>query len=156
MRKFRTATLSVLIAFVLLVVTISTVFAAPPMDVHIVVDELTSGLGVDEPFTASGSAVDAGLICATGMVQDVSVSTSGGTAAPYRIIQVLKHFTCDDGTFDVSMLVRLDLETHYTTASWRVVSGTGAYTDLQGSGSLIGTPIIPGASIQDVYDGMLH
>jgi len=155
-KKFRTTTLSVLIAFVLLAVTVSTVFAAPPLDVHIEVDELISGLGVDEPFTASGSAVDAGYICAAGMVQDVSVSTSGAPSAPYRIIQVLKHFTCADGTFDVNMLVRLDLATHYTTASWHVVSGTGAYASLGGSGSLVGTPIDPGNSIHDVYDGNVH
>ena len=156
MKKFRATSLSILIAFMLLVATASTAFAASPLDVHIVVDELTSGLGVDEPFTASGSAVDAGLICATGMVQDVSVSTSGAPTAPYRIIQVVKHFTCGDGTFDISMLVRLDLATHYTTASWHVISGTGAYASLGGSGTLVGTPIIPGTSIHDVYDGTLH
>ena len=156
MKKIRTTTMSILIAFILLMSTTLTAFAASPVDVHIVVDELTSGLGVDEPFTASGSAVDAGLICATGMVQDVSVSTSGAPTAPYRIIQVVKHFTCDDGTFDVSMLVRLDLATHYTTASWHVVSGTGAYASLGGRGTLAGTPIVSGTSIQDVYDGALH
>jgi len=155
-KKARKTTYSVLIAFVLLAVTVSTVFAAPPLDVHIQVDELIGGLGVDEPFTASGSAVDAGLICAVGMVQDVSVSTSGAPSAPFRIIQVLKRFTCGDGTFDVRMVVHLDLATNYTTAHWRVVSGTGNYADLQGNGSLVGTPIVPGASIHDDYYGRMH
>jgi hypothetical protein len=155
-KKIRTTTLSVLIAFVLMVVTVSTVFAAPPMDVHIAVDELIAGIGVDEPFTASGLAVDAGLICAAGMVQDVSVATSGAPSAPFRIIQVLKRFSCGDGTFDVNMVVRLDTATHYTTASWRVVSGTGAYADMDGNGSLEGTPIVPGTSIHDDYYGSLH
>jgi len=155
-KKFRTTTLSVLIAFILLAVSVSTALAAPPMDVHIAVDELISGLGVDEPFTASGPAVDAGLICTAGMVQDVSVSTSGALNAPFRIIQVLKRFSCGDGTFDVNMVVRLDTATHYTTASWHVVSGTGAYADLDGSGSLVGTPIVPGTSIHDDYYGSLH
>jgi hypothetical protein len=155
-KKFRTTTLSVLIAFVLLAVTVSTAFAAQPMDVHIMVDELIAGIGVDEPFTASGSAVGAGLICAAGMVQDVSVSTSGAPSAPYRIIQVLKQFTCDDGTIDVSMVVQLDLATNYTTASWRVVSGTGNYAGLRGSGSLVGTPTVTGESIHDDYYGSLH
>jgi hypothetical protein len=155
-KKVRTTTHSILIAFVLLAVTVSTVFAAPPMDVHIQVDEFIGGIGVDEPFTASGSAVDAGLICATGMVQDVSVSTSGAPSAPYRIIQVLKRFSCGDGTIDVSMVVQLDLATNYTTASWRVVSGTGNYAGLRGSGSLVGTPIVAGESIHDDYYGNLH
>ena len=148
--------LSVLITLLLSAITVSTVFAAPPLDVHIQVDELIGGLGVDEPFTASGSAVDAGLICAAGMVQDVSVSTSGAPGAPYRIIHVLKRFSCEGGTFDVTMVVRLDLGTHETTARWRVVSGTGDYVDLHGNGSLVGTPIVPGASIHDDYYGRMH
>lgn len=155
-KKIRSTSLSVLIAFVFLAITVSTVFAAPPLDVHIQVDELISGIGVDEPFTASGSAVNAGLICAVGLVQDVSVSTSGAPSAPYRIIQVLKRFTCADGTIDVSMVVQLDLTTNYTTASWRVVSGTGNYAGLRGSGSLVGTPIVAGESIRDDYYGSLH
>lgn len=155
-KKVRMATHSVLIAFVLTAIAVSAVFAAPPLDVHIQVDELIGGLGVDEPFTASGSAVDAGLICAAGMVQDVSVSTSGAASAPFRVIQVLKRFTCGDGTFDIRMVVHLDLATNTTTARWRVVSGTGDYVDLHGNGSLVGTPIVPGASIHDDYYGRMH
>jgi hypothetical protein len=155
-KKIRTTTHSILIAFVLLAVTVSTVFAAPPQDVHIEVDELIGGIGVPEPFTASGAAVDAGLICAAGMVEDVDISYSGAPSAPYRIIQVLKHFSCDAGTFDVRMVVRLDLATNYTTARWRIVSGTGDYAGLRGNGSLVGTPIVPGSSIHDDYYGRLH
>lgn len=155
-KKIRSTSLSVLIAFVLLAITVSTVFAAPPLDVHIQVDELIGGIGVNEPFTASGAAVDAGLICAAGMVQDVSISYTGAPSAPFRIIQVLKHFSCDAGTFDVRMVVQLDLATNYTTASWRVVSGTGNYADLRGNGSLVGTPIVVGESIHDDYYGSLH
>jgi hypothetical protein len=155
-RKLRTTSFAVLVAFVLLTITVSTVFAAPPLDVHIQVDELIAGLGVDEPFTASGPAVDAELICAAGMVQDVSVSTSGDFHAPYRIIRVLKRFTCGTDTFDVNMVVRLDTTTYETTASWRIVSGTGDYASLRGSGSLVGTPIVEGESIQDDYYGSLH
>ena len=70
----------------------------------------------------------------------------------------MKQFVCDDGSgsFDVSMVVRLDLTTSYTTAQWRIVGGTGDYAYLRGNGSLIGTPIVPGSSIDDVYDGMLY
>ena len=155
-KRVRTTSISVLIALVLLLVSVSTAFAAPPLDVYIQVDELVPGLGLDEPFTASGSAVDDGLICAAGLVQDVSVSTSGASSAPFRIIQVLKRFTCDDGTIDVSMIVHLDLATNYTTARWRVVSGTGDYAGLRGNGSLVGTPIVVGESIHDDYYGSLH
>ena len=140
----------------LLAVTVSTVFAASPLNVHIEVAELIGGLGVNEPFTASGAAVDNGVICASGMVQDVSVSTSGAPSAPYRNIQVLKRFTCGTDTFDVRMVVKLDLATNFTTASWSIVGGTGVYADLRGRGSLVGTPIDPGSSIFDVYDGSVH
>ena len=148
--------LAVLIAFAFLVNTVSVVGAAPPLDVRIVVNETFNGLGVDEPFTASGSAVTSGYFCASGMVQDVNVSVSGADNASFRTIQVLKRFTCADGTIDISMVVHLDLDTNETTARWRVVSGTGNYADLRGSGSLEGTPIEPGFSIQDVYNGSLH
>lgn len=155
-KKIRTTSLSILIAFILLAITVSTVFAAPPQNVHIEVAELIGGIGVNEPFTASGAAVDNGVICATGMVQDVSVSTFGSPSAPYRNIQVLKRFTCGTDTFDVSMVVKLDLATNYTTASWRIVGGTGGFAGLRGRGSLVGTPIDPGNSILDVYDGSVH
>ena len=81
-KKFRTTTLSVLIAFILLAVTVSTAFAAPPLGVHIEVDEFVGTSG--ETFFVSGSAVAAGTVCSTGTVDDVSIETSGLQAVHLR------------------------------------------------------------------------
>jgi hypothetical protein len=155
-KRFRTTTLSILIALVLLAVTVSAAFAAPPLNLHIEVDEFIGTSG--EAFLASGPAVATGVVCASGTVDDLSVTVSGPPGGAFAILHVLKRFTCADlsGTFDVRMVVRLNLVTSETTARWKVVGGTGAYGGLHGKGSLVGTPIVPGLSIQDVYDGKVH
>lgn len=67
-------------------------------------------------------------------------------------------FTCDDGsgTFDVSMVVKLDLITHEITANWNIAGGSGHYAGFHGNGKLIGIPIVPGISILDIYEWKLH
>lgn len=141
---------------VILTVFTTVVAAAPPSAVHLEVSELIGSSG--EPFTASGEAVDAGILCPSGTVDDLSVVAKGSPSAPYTILLVNKVFNCGDesGTFDVQLTVRLDNSTHYTTASWRLVGGTQAYAGLHGNGKLAGTPIVPGISIYDVYDGNVH
>lgn len=131
-------------------------YAARPYDLHIEVEENINTSG--EAFVASGAAVDAGIVCASGNVYDADYSITGPPEGSIRIITVLKHFECGDlsGSFDAMMVVRLDLDTHYTTARWNVVGGSGDYADLHGAGSLLGTPIVPGESILDVYDGRVH
>jgi hypothetical protein len=155
-RNMRTAALSVLIAAVLLAGTASAAFAAQPLAVHIEVNEIIATSG--EPFAASGPAVDAGLVCPTGTVEDLSSMVSGPPAGAFSILNVVKRFDCDDGSgsFDVRLAVRLDNATGETTARWVVVAGTDDYSNLQANGSLVGTPIVLGYSIHDVYDGMVH
>jgi hypothetical protein len=149
-------TISILLTLALLVLTASAVVAAPPMDLHIEALEFVATDG--EPFTATGSAVDAGLVCATGTIDDLYVEFSDSGRSPYRILHVLKRFYCDDfsGTFDIQMVVQLDLTTNETTARWKIVGGTDSYVNLKGRGALVGTPVVKGFSIQDVYDGMVH
>jgi hypothetical protein len=155
-KRARTTTVSLLITILLLTASVSAAFAAPPLDLHIEVDELIGTSG--ETFVATGPAVDAGVVCPTGTVDDVSVVVSGSPTNPYLILHVLKKFTCQDGsgTFDLKLVVRLNNTTRATTARWHFVSGTGNYAGLHGNGSLVGTPIVPGASIHDVYDGKVH
>ncbi|MDH3753462.1 MAG: hypothetical protein OEU32_06270 [Acidimicrobiia bacterium] len=126
--------------------------AAPPLDVSITADE---AIGAGGNFVASGPAVTAGLLCGTGVTTNV-VGPAHGAAT--LIFKVDKTFVCDDatGTFTLRLNVRLDTTTSFTTANWRVVAGTGDYTDLRGNGSLIGTPIIAGTSITDDYTGRLR
>ena len=154
--RLRTAAISVSIALVLLAGTASSAFAAPPLKVHIEVDEIVATSG--EPFLASGPAVLAGLVCPSGTVDDLSGTVSGSPGGAFSILHVLKRFNCDDasGTFDVALTVKLNNSTHFTTASWRIVAGTGNYVGLHANGSLAGTPIVPAVSIHDVYDGKVH
>ena len=155
-RKLRTAAFSFLIAAVFLAGTASAAFAAKPLAPHIEVDEIIATSG--ELFAASGAAVDAGLVCPSGTVEDLSTKVSGPPAGAFSILNVIKRFDCDDasGSFDVRLVVRLDNATGETTARWVAVAGTDAYSNLHANGSLVGTPIVLGFSIQDVYDGMVH
>ncbi len=149
--------LSILAAVFLLAVSASPVIAAPPTPVHIEVLEFPGGTSAPaEPFTISGPAVSAGLVCASGVVSDEELSYNS-PSGPYQRIWALKHFVCDDssGTFDIRMVVQLNLDTHDTTARWRVVGGTGDYAGLKGQGSLIGYSNYPTVSILDVYDGLI-
>jgi hypothetical protein len=58
----------------------------------------------------------------------------------------------ESGTFDVDMVVRLDVASGTTTANWKVVGGTGAYSSLKGYGKLVGVLVVPGVSITDTND----
>jgi hypothetical protein len=72
---------------------------------------------------------------------------------------ILKEFICGDNnsnTFLIRMTVRLDNTTLETTARWSFEGGTGAFAALRGRGTLVGTPIVPGVSIHDVYDGAVR
>ena len=77
-KTVRTTTLSILVAMMLLAVSVTTAFAAPPLSLHMEVDEVIGTSG--ETFFASGPAVSAGAVCPTGTVDDLSVvaSSPGG------------------------------------------------------------------------------
>ena len=131
------------------------VAAAPPLDVSITAIEMLP-LTEGGSFVASGPAVDAGLMCATGTTTNGLVGPTHGTN-PVRF-RVNKTFHCDGSsdTFTLQLRVVLDLNTGHTTANWKVLAGTGPYSSLKGHGTLVGTPIVPGESITDVYTGSMH
>jgi hypothetical protein len=133
----------------------NTDFVVPPLDLHIeTTDQFDTG---GDEFSASGSAVVAGFICPSGTVDDLSVLVKDDTASDHSTLRVLKRFTCaNTGSFDMDMVVQLDLATNETSANWEIISGTGDYASLSGSGSLVGTPVDPGISILDVYDGSVQ
>jgi len=154
--RIRKTTLSLLMVLVLSLTSVIAASAAVPQALHIEVLEDIGRSG--EAFAASGAAVASGAVCASGTVDDLVVEASASGGGKYTVLRVLKQFNCQDatGTFDIRMTVLLDNATRATTASWRVVDGTGAYAALHGNGSLVGTPVVAGISIFDEYDGMVY
>jgi len=148
---------SLLTVLFLLMLNVPNVFAAKPLALHIEVDEYFVDT-TPEPFTASGSAVDDGLVCAAGDVYDVNIDYHGNSNGPFTSFKVHKHFICGDssGTFDIEMNVKLEKASGETKAQWKIIAGTGAYAQLKGNGSLIGIPNVPGSIITDYYDGKVH
>jgi len=110
---------------------------------------LTEIAGFEVPFEATG-----GVVCAEGMVSNVSGNFVGGQSGSQAQIILIKHFACDDGTFDVLLRVTLDFGTGDTVGTWSVLDGTGAYETLHGTGSLTGDGM--GDTILDVYVGSMH
>jgi len=156
-KRIKSSVFSILIALVLLGASFSSASAGPPLDIHIEADEIIGDSG--ELFLASGPAVDAGLVCPYGKVYDLSTTIAGAPGGKFTNLRVLKQFVCgdnNDNVFLVKLVVRLNNTTHETTASWQMVGGTGPYATLNAHGSLAGTPIVPGVSIHDVYDGSVH
>lgn len=102
-------------------------------------------------FTATGPAVDTGVICPSG--DTINVALDSKPLPYFTILKVENLFTCGDGpgTFDVETRAILFPSGH-PTAAWRVTDGTAQYTSLSGHGLLVGTPSGPG-TIEDVYPG---
>jgi len=88
-------------------------------------------------FHATGAAVDAGLICASGTVVDTRIQFGGFQSGRGVQIPVRKHFSCDNGrgTLEIKIQVHLDFATNTETFSWVVLSGTGDYAHTNGAGS---------------------
>ena len=147
-------------AIILAVSLAGPVAAGAPTDVHIVshMDFNPDGFNSGD-FTASGPAVGAGLICASGTVDDTRIIFAGGQSGRKAQIPVRKTFTCDDGsgTLFVKIQVHLEFETSTETFSWVVLGGTGDYAGARGSGS--GTTVSDGSDPQtgnfNTYDGFL-
>ena len=154
-KPFRTVSISMILVFTILLLSVTVAFAAPPQPFHMEVHENINGSG--ETFYASGPAVNAGVVCPTGTTSDLVINTFGPPNGNYRFLYVVKSFTCADltGTFFIKMRVKLEISTGNTTAKWQFTNGSSAYNHLHGHGTLVGTPTIPGY-IMDVYDGVAH
>lgn len=138
---------------------VSPVFAAsPPAGVQFTVD---TSFGPDGgpsfgPFTATGPAVSQGLVCPSGNTVDVFGKVSGFQSARGGLnLQIVKLFTCDDGSgeFYVKLQVRLDWKGD--SFNWVITGGTGVYEDLRGSGQGTGVGTAEGG-VLDSYTGKVH
>jgi hypothetical protein len=131
------------------------VAASSPEDITIVSPMV---LPPDAPaygtFEASGGAVDAGVICASGNVYDTEYRVAGGENKKFTNLFVHKLFVCDDGsgTFEMDLIVRL---IPGITVDWLVTSGDGEYVRLHGTGKLTSQALSEG-HLLDTYIGGLH
>jgi hypothetical protein len=119
---------------------------SPPSGVEIVVP------GFEGPFTASGPAVDDGILCATGTAVNGDVRGAGFQSNRLFNLTVFKEFTCDDasGSFVLKLQVQVN-SVRGTSFNWVVVSGTGEYVDLHGRGRGFVAPVDT-----DIYQGGVH
>jgi len=152
-RAFRIGPKAPFLGVTIILLSLCIACSGQPLSLHIEVSEVITSDG--ETFNASGPAVNNNVVCPSGTVSDVNVSQSGSAQGAYNHFDVLKKFDCADGsgTFNFEMKVKLENATGNTTASWNLASGTGNYANINGEGNLVGTAIVQGISIFDVYDG---
>jgi hypothetical protein len=108
-------------------------------------------------FTATGGAVDSGLICGSGTFVDTAIRFAGFQSDRGTVqILVIKEFTCDDdsGTFTVKLQIQANFDTGIESFSWVVLGGTGGYASLHGGGSGSTVPHPPTGNI-NTYEGFL-
>ncbi len=150
MKKYLLLSIGILLA---LAITLPAAAASQALDVTIEAEMSFPAFPATGSFIAYGPAVDAGLICNEGTVEQLShrslVGTPQGTS-----FQVVHQFRCESlGTFDVWLQVRID--DRGDNFHWRIIDGTGVYENLQGAGQGVGYYLGP-FLVNDVYDGKLQ
>lgn len=134
----------------LVMAALSPVSATPPSEV-VITNVLDDDFGATTSFDATG-----GIVCATGVVDSEFVRGAGDQSGQGVNLTVLKHFTCDDGTFVLKLQIRLRFDGTGTTFNWVVKGGTGAYEKLRGSERGAGVGSDDGSTVTDTYTGGLH
>lgn len=108
-------------------------------------------LGLDDgSFSASGPAVDAGVVCSEGTIETITISqhaltsrfpTGGDYSDAYTAVEE-RTLTCADGTGSIvigMVITQAQLTTGYHfTGQWVVVRGAGDYERVAGGGDLDG------------------
>jgi hypothetical protein len=132
--------------------------ATPPADVLFVAEMSDASSGAASgPFTASGSAVDEGLMCASGDVsQRFGKATGSQSSNEYVNFQVIHEFTCDDGSGEFLVKLQVRVNQNGDNFQWTIVGGTGDYEDLRGSGNGFGLYDCGEDCVIDIYNGGLH
>ena len=109
--------------------------ATSPESVTFVLDQAPSAAGT---FVASGAVVDSGA-------HSMEIRFSGMS------LHCIDTMTSTAGT----IVVRLDCNLHTMNGEWRVVSGTGAYSELKANGSLV-MEFFPDGSFRETLTGKAH
>ena len=122
--------------------------ATTPAPVTIeVITSFETGTGT---FTTSGAG-----LCASGTTTD-QVRTTPPQPKTHANFHDRKTFTCADGsgTFTANVQAHLVFGSPTDTFTWNILSGTGAYTNLHGSGNGVGDELP--TAIDDHFAGAVH
>jgi len=84
-------------------------------------------------FVASGPAVDAGILCENGTIQDIANPAVGWQSDQIIKLYVHKHFMCNDGSGSFEMDMQVLISPKGTPARWVITTGDGIYARLFGS-----------------------
>ena len=151
---------AILAAILALIAIAGPVGAASPQSVTIVSHVTFNPDGPNYgDFAASGDAANSGLICASGTFVDIGLHFSGFQSNRGIVqVQVVKEFTCDDGTgtFVVKLQIYANFDTGIESFSWVVLGGTGDYQSLRGGGSGSTVPNAPIGNINTYTGFLLH
>ena len=122
--------------------------ATTPTPVTIEVTTLiATGTGT---FTTSGAG-----LCPSGTTTD-QVFGTGGQSGFHANFHDRKTFTCADGsgTFTANVQAHLIFGSPTDSFTWNILSGTGAYTNLHGSGNGVGEELP--TELLDHFTGAVH
>jgi hypothetical protein len=146
-------------AALFILIPAASVQASPPLAVHFDVPT-TFGPGdtgpTFGPFTATGPAVDAGVVCPSGETIDVFGRVAAYKSRTGVVFQVVKLFTCDDGSGSFLVKLQVRIDARGDMFQWMILDGADAYARLRGVGSGIGIPFEDGQGVNDLYDGVAH
>jgi hypothetical protein len=121
--------------------------ATTPTPVTIEVITTSPGGGT---FTTSGAG-----LCPSGTTSDQVFGTPRQPKT-HANFHDLKTFTCADGsgTFTANVQAHLRFDSPTDSFTWNILSGTGAYAKLHGSGSGVGDELETG--VDDHFTGVVH
>ena len=105
------------------------------------------------PFTATGPAVDDGLICPRGDTIDIYGRVTGFRSVKGMNFHIIKRFTCADGSGDFLVKLEVRIDQKGDNFNWMIIDGTGNYDNLHGTGQGIGLPADYG--VLDLYKGVV-
>jgi hypothetical protein len=117
---------------------------------------ITGAIGFSESGAGSGTFSATGPVCSSGTILQLAGLFVGWQSNQGAQILVRHEFTCGDGSgsFVLQLAARLDFATSTTDFTWTVLSGTGDYAKLHGTGS--GTGISSPGGVVDTYTGGMH
>jgi hypothetical protein len=105
------------------------------------------------PFTATGPAVNAGLICPSGDTIDIYGRGTGFRSVTGVNFHIVKRFTCADGSGDLLVKLEVRVDQKGDNFNWMIIEGTGDYDNLHGTGKGVG--ISADYSVLDLYEGVV-